>query len=338
MGFALLRMACARIMKSLLKVGSVLGMLLMASWGMAGLVVLLGLSMPVWLIGMILWVFAWKSRRAMTTWATLIFVVGLAVYVFGILKPRQDRDWAVPYERLPKVLIGESSETVSVVDLRDYRWPKSGEPEQRWTSATFDVSALDAVDLIIEPLADSNHFAHTMLSFRFGSEKRVIVSVEARREKGETFGLLPGLFRQFELMYQITTEEDSLMLRARESDSHLYIVPIKSDPAYRRELFVDMMRAARLLEKEPRFHHSLRSNCTTALFDHMNARLPEQVSYGKEVPFPAQAPALLDRLGWLADGLSWPRDKNAMQSAQRVIDHFGSADFSNKVREWGALR
>ena len=53
---------------------------------------------------------------------------------------------------------------------------------------------------MIKPLADSNRFAHTMFSHRFGSEKRVIVSIEVGQEEGETFGLFPGVCRQFELM------------------------------------------------------------------------------------------------------------------------------------------
>ena len=282
---------------------------------------------------MILWAFAWYFRRAMTSWVTLALVIVLAIYLFGFLKPRHDRDWAGPYRRPPEVVIGGEGTTVTVSDLRDFRWPASGEPEERWTRDTFDLSLLDAVDLIVEPLEDSSYFAHAMLSFRFGSEKRVIVSIEARRENGESFGLLPGLFKQFELMYQITMEEDSLMLRAREPDSHLYIVPIKSTSEFRRELFLDMMNAARMLVEEPRFYHSLRSNCTTALFDHMNARLPKPVGYGKEVLFPAQAPALLHRLDWLANDLVWPRDKKALESAQRVRDSVGESSFSNKVRE-----
>ncbi|MDB2347826.1 DUF4105 domain-containing protein [Verrucomicrobiales bacterium] len=96
------------------------------------------------------------------------------------------------------------------------------------------------------------------------------------------------------------------MLRAHEPDSQLYIVPIKADPGYRCELFVDMMCAARMLEKEPRFYHSLRSNCTTALSDHINARLPNDVGQGKEMLFPAQAPALLDRLSFESETSAQP--------------------------------
>lgn len=89
--------------------------------------------------------FAWKFRRVIITCATLALVLGLATYVFVFLKPGPDRDWAAPYQRFPKILIGDSVGKVSVIDLRDYRWTKSGEPKQRWTRETYSLAGLDGV-------------------------------------------------------------------------------------------------------------------------------------------------------------------------------------------------
>ena len=322
-------------MKRLRRLGNATGFVasfVACLWGSAGLVVMAGCPLMIVVLPVALWCWSWRGRRAWAlglSWG-VAWLVAMVVFVW--LRPRHDREWDAPYVRLPEVEIAKDGTTVSVSGMRDFVWRTSALYEARWTSEVFDVAALDALDLVIEPLADSDHFAHVMLSFGFGAERRVVVSIEARREKTESFGLVPGLYRQFELIYQITTEEDSLVRRSLDPNSHLYIVPLDPEPAFLREFFLDMMRSAQELTVRPRFYHSLRSNCTTALFDHMNAQLPNSVRYGKEVLFPAQAPGLLGRLGWLQPGLEWPRDKASLRSAEGVRIHAGAADFSQKIR------
>ena len=61
---------------------------------------------------------------------------------------------------------------------------------------------LDSLDLVVEPLGDSKLFAHSMLSFGFGPERKVVISAEVRKEKGESFSLISGLYK---LIYQINS-------------------------------------------------------------------------------------------------------------------------------------
>ncbi|MFT4636710.1 MAG: hypothetical protein ACI8T1_000016 [Verrucomicrobiales bacterium] len=230
-------------------------------------------------------------------------MIGLAVgsalimfaVVFGYLQPRKDRAWDMPYAHLPQVAIDEAHGLVRVEDVRDFTWLSRQDVDLHWIEESYDLNQLNALNLLLEPLEDSNHFAHAMLSFGFGPSKRVVVSVEARREEGESFGLLPGIYRQFEQTYQINTERDAFTWRTLDPESHLYVVPIAAEHEFLKGLFLDMMRKAQGLVDQPQFYHSFRSNCTTALFDHMNARLPRKERYGKEVLFPAQSTALLQR-------------------------------------------
>ena len=52
-----------------------------------------------------------------------------------------------------------------------------------WVKKNYYLDKLDSLDLIVEPLGDSRLFAHTMLSFGFGPEQRVVISVEGEKNK-----------------------------------------------------------------------------------------------------------------------------------------------------------
>ena len=87
-----------------------------------------------------------------------------------------------------------------------------------------------------------------------------------RKEKGESFSLIAGLYKQFELIYQINSERDALTLRGTQEGTQLYIFPIKASQEFMKSLFISMTAKAGKLTDEPKFYHSLRANCTTELF------------------------------------------------------------------------
>jgi hypothetical protein len=55
--------------------------------------------------------------------------------------------------------------------------------------------------------------AHTMMSFEFEGGDCLCFSIEARKEKGEGYSAVKGLFRQFELVYIAADERDLIRLR-----------------------------------------------------------------------------------------------------------------------------
>ena len=55
--------------------------------------------------------------------------------------------------------------------------------------------------------------AHAFVSFGFDDGGYVAISVEARREAGETYSPARGLMKQFEIMYVVGDERDLIGLR-----------------------------------------------------------------------------------------------------------------------------
>jgi hypothetical protein len=59
----------------------------------------------------------------------------------------------------------------------------------------------------------SPDIAHTMASFGFAGGDYVCFSIETRKEQGEEYSAVKGMFRQFELTYIIAGERDVVRLR-----------------------------------------------------------------------------------------------------------------------------
>jgi hypothetical protein len=82
--------------------------------------------------------------------------------------------------------------------------------------------------------------AHGFVSFEFAGGRFVSVSVEARREKGERYGLLGGLLRRFEVLYVVGTEEHLLGQRAPRGNT-LFAYPSTARPEQAGRMLLDVM-------------------------------------------------------------------------------------------------
>ena len=113
--------------------------------------------------------------------------------------------------------------------------------------------------------------AHVFLSFGFANGEHVAISVEARRQRGERYSPLRGLFRCYELIYIVGEESDLIGLRANVRHEPVYIYPVKADATQARQLFISMLRRADRLRTAPEFYQTLTNTCSSNLLEHVNA-------------------------------------------------------------------
>ena len=108
------------------------------------------------------------------------------------------------------------------------------------------------------------HMCHTMLTFDFGAGVRLCVSIEARREHGEEYSALAGLFRRYELIYGFADERDVIRLRTQiRPDNDVYLYRPNATPEVARAMFLDYVRTANALREQPDCYHSLTTNCSS---------------------------------------------------------------------------
>src|SRR5690606_32012294 len=105
---------------------------------------------------------------------------------------------AVEYARQPVAEV--AGDLVTIENIRDFRYAADGTPIARWVTRTYDLRNLRGVDFFLTHWG-SEFIAHPIFSFDFGVDGYLAFSVETRREQGEVFTTLGGLFKLYELTY-----------------------------------------------------------------------------------------------------------------------------------------
>ncbi|MHC4401037.1 MAG: lipoprotein N-acyltransferase Lnb domain-containing protein [Planctomycetota bacterium] len=247
-----------------------------------------------------------------------------------MIEPSNDRHWA-PYQAvLPYAEF--DGDKITVHNIRNCRYRTADDYTVDHYDKTFDLEELESVDFIVVPFPGIPSLAHVMMSFGFEGDDYLCVSVEIRREEGETYRALYGSLRQFELMYVVGDERDLVKLRTDVHLSGVYVYPALFTPEERRELFVDVMRRVNQLANQPEFYNTFTNNCTTNIVDHLNHLTTRQVSYGHEVLFPGYFDRLLYDLGLIDNGVPFALARQRARVNHLAYLHADSPGFSTEIR------
>jgi len=198
--------------------------------------------------------------------AFVVVAMGWALLNLGSCvtqQPRQDRAWYPYLSNLADVELAEDRFTVRPVI--DWTYNAAGPLEQRTTEAAFALSELRNVWFVIEPQPGSRLAAHTFLLFEFEGDRLLGATVEARREEGEDYDAVRGLWNTFELSYIWASARDLLVRRAVFLDHDVFVYPIAISDVQERTLLTRMLARTSELETRPRFYNTLFSNCTNEL-------------------------------------------------------------------------
>jgi hypothetical protein len=234
--------------------------------------------------------------------------------------------------RTARVEIEKGGRFVTVDGVRDFRHGAAGSESERWESRRYDLEALDSLDFVIEPLPALPGLAHALLSFGFAGGERLVVSAEVRRERGESYSPLKGLFRRYELTYVLADERDALALRLNERGHELRIHPIRADAAALREMLLAILARAERLGERPELYGTLRNNCTTNLVRHFEDLRGRELPLDWRLVLPLNADEVAWELGLIdAEGsLEEARARHAVTGP--VDDSLAGPEFSALLR------
>lgn len=265
----------------------------------------------------------------------IFFVVFFSAAGFGSIvfsrRPSNDRHWAADHARLPRITFADS--LVTIRDFRDFRYEGGDSLVPAYENRTVDLRALDSVWLVLTPFSKAwRGPAHSFVTFGFHDSAFVSISVEARREAGEEYGLLRGLGRNFELIYVVGAEEDLIGKRAAFGDFDVYLYPIRTTPDRARAVFVDLLTRAQALEQHPEFYNTLANNCTSNLVASVNRVVPGRIPSGVKLLFPGYADDVARTLGLIdsAEPLDTIRARYRINDRARAA--LGTNGFSLAIR------
>ena len=248
----------------------------------------------------------------------------------SLTTPSNHRDWPPSLATLATAQI-EGSE-VKIHNIRNCRYLAEDEYVLDHYDKTFDLSKLTSVDFVVVPFKEAPSLAHTMLSFGFEDRDYVVVSVEARLEKGETYSPFLGAAQQYELMYVVGDERDLIQLRTEQRDVDVYVYRAQVQPVQVQALFVDMLERANKLARKPEFYDSFTNNCTTNIVDHVNKLDPNLLRYTYQVLLPGHSDRLAYDLGLLDRSVSFEQLKLRAHVNTRAHAFADRSDFSQQIR------
>lgn len=193
--------------------------------------------------------------------------IALVIVPWSFKRPSNNRDWAPEYARTAGVTMDEDA--VTFTNFRNFDYTLDGKVTERWETRTVHLSKLKGIDFFLNYWG-SPLIAHPIFSFDFGDEGHVAFSIETRREKGEVYTTLGGLYKLYELCYLVGDERDFIRVRTNvRKDEDAYLFRLSVPPAKARERFLEYVEQIRKLENKPRFYNVITANCTTAIRSQM---------------------------------------------------------------------
>ena len=207
----------------------------------------------------------WRSprRRTALTVVTGAFAAGLVA--FSMQAASHARDWVPEVSVLPWSEI--DGDRITLHNIRSCEYRSESDFDLRHRSDTFDLSRMTGVDLF-QVYWGSPAIAHTMLSFGFDDGRRICLSVETRRERGEVYDALKGFFRQYEIIYIWGEETDLVRLRTDFRGETVYRYRLNVPVETARAVFLECLRMSNDLRDTPQWYNALLDNCTTTLIGH----------------------------------------------------------------------
>jgi uncharacterized protein DUF4105 len=265
-------------------------------------------------------------------WRGLTLAVAPAVGVafwWSSIAPSNTRDWSPDVARVAHAIFDGNHLTIE--NVRNFRYRSETDYEARWETRSYDLDKVRGVDMFLSYWGPTL-IAHTIASWEFDDGRHLAISIETRKEVGESYSALRGFFRQYELAYVVADERDLIGLRTEYRGEQVYLYRLRVPGAQARALLVDYLREINRLAEHPKWYNALTSNCTTMIGYHA-----QNVAAGNPFDWRLLLNGRIDELAYergqidTSEPFAELRDRSNVTAKARAADD--SADFSARIRE-----
>ena len=254
------------------------------------------------------------------------------------LRPSNDRSWVNDNERMATADF--NGDEVTIRNVRDFNWRSTRDFDERWIDVKVNLDKISKIWFVLEYFDPSKRqMAHTIMSFETEDGERLACSIEVRREKGERYHPLKGMFRQYELIYVWATERDVIGVRTRcrkKSVTHLFEAVVLG-PGNERRMLESYLRRTNKLSEDPEWYNTITNTCTTNIVRHVNEVYPGRVPRAISILLPGLSPKLLHRnnLVKMTGALEETLEMSIIDGKGDSWD--GSGDFGDWIRSEGSI-
>lgn len=248
------------------------------------------------------------------------------------IQPSNDRQWQQDVEKLAYATI--EGDLVTVRNVRNFDYKSEIDYLPAYYNKTYDLSKLESADLFTTYWMGPA-IAHTMLSFNFGEGGRLVISIEARKEKDESYSSIKGFFRQYELIYIAADERDLVRLRTnyrKNPVENVYLYPINWPKEDVKKVFLQYINEINILNKKPAFYNTLIENCTTMIWIHTLVN-KDHLKFSWKILASGYFPEYLYESGRLGRDLPFEEIQQRAHINILANNADQASDFSRRIRE-----
>ncbi len=264
-------------------------------------------------------------KRALLAYAALL--TGVFLW-WSLLEPRMNRDWAPEYAHPPRAEVDGDTITFHNVRNNIYKSPTEFTPQ--WETRSYDLNKLQGIDLFLS-YWDSPHIAHTIMSWDFGEDGHLAISIETRRESHESYSAVAGFFRQYELYYVVADERDLVGVRTNYRGEDVYLYRLRLPVEKAREGLLDYVRSINELSVKPKWYNALTQNCTSTIRMHA-----EQIGTEQPWNWRLLVNGHLDEMGYMNHSINTSAPFEVIRERSNINDEAIEAgivpDFSRQIR------
>jgi len=308
---------------------------------------LLLLGLTLWAVGALYYDLPVERLRAPAAWAyglamLLLFLlvksrIRAALLILGgfcfilvcwlLIRPSNDRNWQSDVDRTAWAEI--NGDQVTIHNIRNFQYRTETDFTPQWETRTYDLSQLKGIDLFINYWG-SKFMAHPIASFDFTGGNRLCMSIETRRQSGESYSAIGGIYRQYELIYLAGDERDLVRVRTNyRKGEDLYLYHLLLPPERARTILLEYLTRLNSLHQRPEFYNAITSNCTTNIRTQSNHTRP----WDWRILLNGFADKMMFERGDFAGNLPFEELKRRalINPAAQAAD--AAADFSLRIRD-----
>ncbi len=268
--------------------------------------------------------------------ACLIFVLGYVGYVLS-KKPSLNRNWSPDQALMPSVTFLDGNK-LHIKDIRDIHYRTIRDYDLSYYDKEISLDDVETAWLAISPFGGPGA-AHAFLSFGIKDGTYITVSIEIRRKKGQNFSPVKAFTRQFEIMYVIAAETDVIRLRTNCTKYIVRLFPIQTEKKLIQTVFLDMIKRADKLGKEPEFYNTIWNNCTTNIIKHTRRFSQKPIPFWNfRYLFPESLDKIAYRLNIIDTHLTYEAARDHFDITELAMTTKKGDDFSAVIRSEILLR
>ncbi len=199
-----------------------------------------------------------------------IAIISTVIFML-VTNPSLSRNWSPDQAVMPSIHFLDDKKNqknrIRINNIRNIHYRTTRDYDLNFYDRTVNLEDVESAWLVISPFG-SFGVAHTLVSFGLKDGSYLSISIEIRRKKGKRFSAVKAFFRQFEMMYVIADESDVIKVRTNTIKATVRIFPIQTEKKRVQAVFLDMLKRADKLGKEPEFYNTIWNNCTTNIIKH----------------------------------------------------------------------